>query len=283
MSAQTQSEYAKNYEWGKQAGDWECNETPHFDKCFDRETARCVECDTWRKVGGQAYHHAQHCFTRGTTTPRETITSLTREGCRYHNLWDPAHGWNCDWITAGRDLDPCAADAASCSGDINRDAKSPCGLNFSPTCSFLELGKCATGGGKSQLTQGQQSGGHGDPEKSQCVECERDRSDIWNEFKMMQECDSATAVAILRAVMTRRPPCRRYLTTVVKLPKQNFLAASACQIKELGSNGLLGQLCPAGTEAIPSRGDPAPPVTVDGPCNLNPAGRLLARRHSMTI
>ena len=173
-----------------------------------------------------------------------------------------------------------AAAAASCSGAINRDANSPCGLNFSPTCSFLELGKCATGGGKSQLPQGQQSGGHGDPEKSQCVECERDRSD---EFKMMQECDSATAVAMLRAVMTRRPPCRRYLTTVVKLPKQNFTAASACQIKELDSAGLLAQLCPAGTEAVPSRSESAPPVTVDGPCNLNPAGRLLARRHSVTI
>ena len=239
------------------AGRYTCNETPHFDKCFDRETARCVECDT---VWGVRHEYAQHCFTRGTTS-----SSLIRDTC---NLWDPAHGWNCDWITARRDLDPCAADAASCSGDINRDAKSPCGLNFSPTCSFLELGKCATGGGKSQ-GHWQQRDGHGDPEKSQCVECERDRSD---EFKMMQECDSATAVAILRAVMTRRPPCRRYLTTVVKLPKQNFLAASACQIKELDSNGLLGQLCPAGTEAVQSRSKPAA-VTVDGACNLNPAGR----------
>ena len=259
MSAQTQSECAKKQRC-KHAGNYKCNETPHFDKCFDRETARCVECDT---VWGVRHEYAQHCFTRGTTS-----SSLTRSTC---DLWDPDHGWNCDWITAGRDLDPCAADAASCSGDINRDANSPCGLNFSPRCSFLELGKCATGGGKSQLSQGLL---HGDPEKSQCVECERDRSD---EFKMMQECDSATAVAILRAVMTRRPPCRRYLTTVVKLPKQNFTAASACQIKELDSAGLLAQLCPAGTEAVPSRSESAPPVTVDGPCNLNPAGRLLTR------
>ena len=190
MSAETQSECAKN---GGLCGNYKCNETPHFDKCFDPTTARCVDCDTWRKAGGPAYHHAQHCFTRGTTSSNLKQQQAT---C---NLWDPAHGWNCDLITAVRDLDPCAADAASCSGDINRDAKSPCGLNFSPRCSFLELGKCAAGGNRSQ---GQQKGGHGDPEKSQCVECERDRSDMWNEFKMMQKCDSATAVAILRAVMT---------------------------------------------------------------------------------
>jgi len=30
----------------------------------------------------------------------------------------------------------------------------------------------------------------------------KDRPDIFNEFKKMQQCDSATAVAILRAVMT---------------------------------------------------------------------------------
>ena len=112
MSAETQSECAK--EPGGICGNYKCNETPHFDKCFDRETARCVECDT---VWGVRHEYAQHCFTRGTTS-----SSLTRSTC---DLWDPAHGWNCDWITAGRDLDPCAADAASCSGDINRDANSP--------------------------------------------------------------------------------------------------------------------------------------------------------------
>ena len=83
------------------AGRYTCNETPHFDKCFDRETARCVECDT---VWGVRHEYAQHCFTRGTTS-----SSLIRDTC---NLWDPDHGWNCDWITARRDLDPCAADAA---------------------------------------------------------------------------------------------------------------------------------------------------------------------------
>ena len=59
-------------------------------------------------------------------------------------------------------------------------------------------------------------------------------------------------------------------------PKQSFSAASACQIKDLDPAGRLGRLCPAGTEAVQSRSKPAA-VTVDGPCNLNPAGRLLAR------